>query len=161
MGKGYFAQKTCGYQALSSFMENLGDTLFLEAKALELVALQLKQLAYLTGKTPEQQTVEHRAEKIAFACEILRKEMIEPARVLDLARRVELTHNHLTQGFKEIFGLSFFEYLRGIRLETARDLIASHKYSVSDAAYNAGYTSPSHFTKTFRKEFGINPKACA
>ncbi len=155
-----FAQKICGYQAVTSFMQNPAETLFLEAKALELVALQLKQLAYLTGNTPEQQVVEHRAEKIAFACEILRKEMAEPPRVLDLARRVGLNHNHLTQGFKEMFGLSPFEYLRVIRLETARELIASRECSVSEAAYNVGYASLSHFTKTFRKEYGINPKAC-
>ena len=156
-----FAQKTCGYQAMASFMENPEDTLFLEAKALELVALQLKQLAYLTGKAPQQQTVEHRAEKICFACEILRKEMENPPRLLSLARRVGLNHNHLIQGFREMFGLSPFEYLRVIRLETARDLIARHECSVSEAAYNVGYASLSHFTKTFRKEFGINPKACA
>jgi len=155
-----FAQKKCGYQALASFMENSGDTLFLEAKALELVALQLKQLAYLTGKAPNRQTVKHRAEKIDFACEILQKEMAEPPRMLELARRVGLNHNHLIQGFKDVFGLSPFEYLRVIRLETARDLIASHECSVSEAAYNVGYASLSHFTKTFRNEFGINPKAC-
>ena len=156
-----FAQKTCGHQAMASFMENPGDAIFLEAKALELVALQLKQLAYLTGKAPRRQRVEHRAEKITFACEILQKEMENPPSVLELARRVGLNHNHLTQGFKEMFGLAPFEYLRVIRLKTARDLIARHECSVSEAAYNVGYASLSHFTKTFRKEFGINPKACA
>ncbi len=156
-----FAQKTCGHQAMAAFMENFVDTLFLEAKALEFVSLQLKQLAVLTGKAPRQERIENRAEKIGFACEILQKEMATPPRVLDLARRVGLNHNHLTQGFKEMFGLSPFEYLRVIRLETARELISSHECSVSEAAYNVGYASLSHFTKTFRKEFGINPKACA
>jgi len=156
-----FAQKTCGYQAMAAFMENPGDTLFLEAKALELVALQLKQLAYLTGKAPQPQTVEHRTEKIRFACEILRKEMVSPPRLLELARRVGLNHNHLIQGFKEMLGLSPFEYLRTIRLEKARDLIASHECNITEAAFGVGYSSLSHFTKSFREEFGVNPKACA
>ncbi|WP_320041504.1 helix-turn-helix transcriptional regulator [uncultured Desulfobacter sp.] len=87
--------------------------------------------------------------------------MENPPSVLELARRVGLNHNHLTQGFRKMFGLAPFEYLRVIRLETARDMIARHECSVSEAAYNVGYASLSHFTKTFRKEFGINPKACA
>ncbi len=46
------AQKICGLQAFDSFVNWPDDTLFLEAKALELMALQLRQLEYLTGKTP-------------------------------------------------------------------------------------------------------------
>jgi AraC-like DNA-binding protein len=154
-----FAQRICGYQAMASFMENPGDTLFLEAKALELVAIQLKQLAYLTGKAPQPQSVDHHAERISYACEILRKEMVNPPRVFSLARRVGLNHNHLIQGFKKMFGLSPFEYLRVIRLEKARDLIASRECNVTEAAFSVGYSSLSHFSKTFREEFGINPKA--
>jgi AraC-like DNA-binding protein len=155
------AQKVCGYQALASFMHSPHDTLFLEAKALELVALQLKQLDYLTGKTPQKQSVDHHTEKISYACEILRKEMVSPPKLLALARRVGLNHNHLIRGFKEMFGLSPFEYLRAIRLEKARDLLASHECNVTEAAFGVGYSSLSHFTKTFQKEFGINPKAFA
>lgn len=156
-----FAQKICGYQALDSFMNHPHDALFLEAKALELVALQLRQLDYLTGKTPQKQTVGHHVKKIAQACEILKQEMAEPPAARELARRVCLNHNQLVQGFKEIFGLSPFEYLRTIRLEKARALIASHECNVTEAAFGVGYSSLSHFCKAFREEFGINPKACA
>ena len=157
----YFAQKICGYQALASFMNNPHDTLFLEAKALELVALQLKQMELLTGKTPQNQAVNHHVEKIFYACEILKKEMVSPPKARELARRVGLNHNQLVQEFKEMFGVCPFEYLRIIRLEKARNLIASHECNITEAAFNVGYSSLSHFSKTFREEFGINPKACA
>jgi AraC-like DNA-binding protein len=156
-----FAQNLCGYQVFDSLMNNPRDTLLMEAKALELVALQLRQLDHLTGKTPRKQAVDHHVEKISYACEILRKEMTNPPRVLELARRVGLNHNHLIQGFKDMFSLSPFEYLRVIRLEKARDLIASHECNVTEAAFSVGYSSLSHFTKAFREEFGVNPKACA
>jgi AraC-like DNA-binding protein len=156
-----FAQKMCGYQALDSFINYPHDTLFLEAKALELVALQLKQLDHLTGKAPQKQVVNHHTEKISHACEILRKEMVSPPKKLELARRVGLNHKQLIQGFREMFGVCPFEYLRVIRLEKARDLIASHKCNVTEAAFSVGYSSLSHFTKTFREKFGINPKAFA
>ena len=156
-----FAQKICGYQAIDSFMNNPDETLFLEAKALELVALKLKQLELLTGTTPRKQVVDHTVEKIYYACEILRKEMADPPGALDLARRVGLNYNQLVQGFKEILGIRPFEYLRTVRLEKARDLIANRECNVTEAAFNVGYSSLSHFTRSFRKEFSTNPKALA
>ena len=156
-----FAQKLCGYQALASYMNIPHDTLLLEAKALELVALQLKQLEHLTGKTSQKKIVEHTVEKVHHACEILKKEMITPPRARELARRVGLNHNQLVQGFRQTLGVCPFEYLRIIRLEKAYNLIASHECNITEAAFSVGYSSLSHFSKTFREEFGINPKACA
>ncbi len=152
------AQKLCGHQAFDSFMTSPDDTLFLEAKALELVALQLRQLEYLTGKIPQRPPVNHHMEKIQYACEILKKEMVDPPDKLTLAHRVGLNHDQLSQGFKEFVGLCPFEYLRILRLEKAKELIASRECNVTEAALSVGYSSLSHFTKNFRQEFGITPK---
>jgi AraC-like DNA-binding protein len=155
------AQQICGHQAFDAFLNHPNDALFLEAKAFELVALQLRQIDHLTGKAHHEQAAGHDVEKIARACEILKKEMAEPPGARELARRVGLNHNQLVQGFREMFGLGPFEYLRNIRLEKARRLIASHECNVTEAAFSVGYASLSHFSKAFRETFGINPKACA
>jgi AraC-like DNA-binding protein len=156
-----FALKICAYQAYDTFLNNPNDSLFLEAKALELVALQINQLELLTGKRPQEEATDRSAEKISCACDILAEEMANPPKALELAHRVGLNHKQLVQGFKKVFGVSPFEYLRIIRLEKARDLIASHDCNITEAAFNVGYSSLSHFCRSFREEFGINPKACA
>lgn len=155
------AQRLCGYQFFETFKHHPHDRLFLEAKALEFVALQLRQLDHLTGNEPRPQPVNHHAEKIILACEILRNEMVGPPTILELSRRVGLNHNQVTEGFKQILGMPPFEYLRTIRLGRARDLISSHQCNVTEAAYTVGYNSLSHFSKSYRKEFGISPKAYA
>jgi len=156
-----FAQNLCTFQAMAFFRDAPGDSLLLEAKALELVALQLKQLEHLTGKIRQIQPEDHSVEKIFYACEILRKEMVSPPTKLELARRVGLNYNQLIQGFKATLGMLPFEYLRAIRLEKTYNMIANRECNITEAALNAGYTSLSHFSKSFRKEFGINPKALA
>ena len=155
-----YAQKICTCQAISAFTEAPDDSLLLEAKAMELVALQLKQLDYLSG-LPQKKTIAPDIQKISYACEILKNEMAVPPGGRELARRVGLNYNQLIRGFKEALGILPFEYLRTVRLEKAYNLIAGRDCNITEAAFSVGYASLSHFTKSFRKEFGMNPKTHA
>ena len=154
-----FSQNICGNQAFASFFSNPRDTLFLEAKALEMIALQLRQLDVLTGNTFGAGKPDYHTEKIHQACQILKKEMANPPKARELARRVGLNHNQLVHMFKQVLGVYPFEYLRTIRLETARKLILGRRCNITEAAFQVGYASLSHFTTSFRKEFGKSPKA--
>ncbi len=153
------AQTACAYQIFSACSHQPQDLLFLEAKDLELIALQLRQLACLLGETCPPRACSSQTENIIYAGEILKKKMTNPPTILDLAQRAGLNHNQLINGFRQIFGQTPFEYLRILRLERARELIVSRERNVTEAAYEVGYSSLSHFTKNFRQEFGITPKA--
>lgn len=156
-----FAQKLCTSQAIASFTEAPQDAFLLEAKALELVALQLRQLEYLLGKTPERKRTAPDMDRISYACEILKNEMADPPGARELAGRVGLNHNQLVRGFRTALGIRPFEYLRTVRLEKAYQMIAGQECNITEAAFRVGYSSLSHFTKSFRQEFGITPKAHA
>ena len=156
-----FSQQICAHQIYESFTNNPSDKLFLEAKALELAALQLKQLEHLTGEPSRKQGMTQNITMVSRACNILENEMANPPTARELARRVGLNHNQLVRGFQETLGIAPFEYLRVIRLEKARQLIASRECNVTEAAFTVGYSSLSHFCKTFREEFGVNPKTLA
>lgn len=155
------AQMLCTSQAIASYLEWPEDSFFLEAKSLELIALQLKQLDFLLKRIPEKKKPAAAVEKISYACEILRKEMANPPEVQELSRRVGLSYNQLLLGFKESVGITPSEYLRIIRLERAYTIITNNENNVTEAAFEVGYSSLGHFTTAFKKEFGINPKAHA
>ena len=156
-----FAQQFCASQAVDAFMNTPEDSLLLEAKALEMVALQLKQLDHVLGKTMQKQVADPDTERIPYACEILAKEMANPPGARQLAKRVGLSYSQLINGFKASLGMLPYEYLREIRLEKAYGLITKHECNITEAALNVGYASHSHFTKLFQKKFGVNPKAHA
>lgn len=52
------------------------------------------------------------------------------------------------------------EYLIGYRLRMAKKLLETTDMPVTEVALNCGFNSPSYFTKQFRENFGITPKAC-
>ncbi|MCP4116934.1 MAG: helix-turn-helix transcriptional regulator [Desulfobacteraceae bacterium] len=130
--------------------------IFLESKALELVAYQLEQIAPVEKKKKLISSAER--ERIEFASEILANNMESPPSFLELARMAGLTHNRLSLGFRETYGVTPFTYLKDIRLNRARVLLREKRGNVTEIAFSVGYGSLSHFAKAFKEKFGISPK---
>ncbi|WP_299762288.1 two-component regulator propeller domain-containing protein [uncultured Dokdonia sp.] len=78
--------------------------------------------------------------------------------VENLASQLRLSRSQLYRKIKVLTDLSANEFLRKIRLEKAKELLqSSNNYNVSEVTYKVGFSSPSYFTKCFKKEFGYLP----
>lgn len=64
---------------------------------------------------------------------------------------------HLSRGFSQEVGLTIQQYLRGIRLERAAELLRTGQCNVTEAAFEVGYNSLSHFSSSFHEMFGCCP----
>lgn len=95
---------------------------------------------------------------VLAAASILRQDLETPPRLLELARRVGLSHPRLNRGFRQCFGTTAFGYLRILRLEEARQLLEEGKTNVTDAAYSVGYQSLPSFSRAFSDRFGLCPR---
>jgi AraC-like DNA-binding protein len=56
-------------------------------------------------------------------------------------------------------GLSPNLLLKDFRLEKAKDLMRKQRYNISQITFDSGFTSPSYFTKCFKKKYGLLPMA--
>jgi AraC-like DNA-binding protein len=54
-------------------------------------------------------------------------------------------------------GLSPNLLLKDFRLEKALDLMKRKRDNISEITFDAGFTSPSYFTKCFKKKYGLLP----
>ena len=68
-----------------------------------------------------------------------------------------LSRVQLYRKVKALTGQSPVELLRTVRLHKAHRLLQNSVKSISEVAYEVGFTSPSYFTKCFRDEFGASP----
>ena len=68
-----------------------------------------------------------------------------------------LSRVQLYRKVKALTGQSPVELLRTVRLHKARRMLQDSAKSISEVAYEVGFTSPSYFTKCFRDEFGVSP----
>ncbi|HRO46505.1 nickel-binding protein [Agriterribacter sp.] len=59
----------------------------------------------------------------------------------------------------KLTGLSFNTFLMEYRLQQAKERMKKQCYSISQITFDSGFTSPSYFTKCFKRKFGLLPKA--
>jgi len=60
--------------------------------------------------------------------------------------------------FKKETGETYNHYLTQIRLDKAFELLRSSDLRVQEVSAMVGYKSPKHFTRLFKKQFGVLPK---
>lgn len=130
--------------------------LYMEGKTLELLALFIYETE--SGQARKSTSLKKDdIDRIYLARDILLKMLGQPPSLLALSRLIHLNDYKLKIGFKEVFGMTVFEFVRQQRMEKARILLENNSISVSQASSLVGYHNFSHFASLFRKTYGVNP----
>lgn len=69
----------------------------------------------------------------------------------------DLSESALFQHFKAVTAVSPLQYLKRLRLTTARQMMLLEPVSAASAAYRVGYQSPSQFSRDYARMFGAPP----
>ena len=77
--------------------------------------------------------------------------------VEDIGKQIGLSRVQLYRKVKAMTGSSVVDLLRKARLVKAKRLLETRSMSVSEVAYDVGFSAPSYFTKCFKEEYGILP----
>ena len=75
----------------------------------------------------------------------------------ELARAVHSSPYHLSRVFQQHAGLPIHRYLTLLRLRASLEHLAGGQEDLTALALDLGFSSHSHFTDTFRREFGCAP----
>jgi len=96
--------------------------------------------------------------------EIVRLKQVEQALVADfssinqLSRLAAMSPSKLKELFKKMFGLPLYQHYQKNRMNKAKAMLLSKKYSLQQVADSLGYGSVSDFSKTFVKAFEQLPE---
>jgi AraC-like DNA-binding protein len=77
--------------------------------------------------------------------------------VAAMARQVAMSPSHFAHLFREVAGVSPMRYLKQIRLERARALLLAEGLAAGAVAERVGYASASHFSRDFKRNYGLAP----
>lgn len=132
-------------------------SLFMEAKIIKLLMLQLEQYEQLEYHTKKSGLKDHDIDKIKQAKTILEKNIAASTSIIELAHMVGINDFKLKKGFKQIYGTTVYGYLKELRMLEAKKMLLENNKPISEIAMLCGYKFVQNFTKAFKQEFGITP----
>lgn len=150
--------QACANELFSGVQNRFGNRLYLEGKVLELLGLTLGERRQ--SADGRQCTLCPRERDTIYA---IRKELEEsfmsPPTLAELSFKYSLGAHKIQAGFKSMFGMSVFTFIKEFKLQKAKLLFEEGNMNVSEVAWAIGYINLSHFSAAYRKRFGVLPKA--
>ena len=96
-------------------------------------------------------------ERVDRVVALLRGTLVEPPSLEEIGREAGCSPFHLSRTFSAETGTTIPQYLRKLRMERAAELLQSGRYNVTEAAMAVGYSSLSHFSRSFCQTMGCCP----
>jgi len=82
----------------------------------------------------------------------------QPPTIAQIARHVCLSKSSLKRKFRATYDTPVYQFIQYSRIMKAKELLDTQQYSVTQVAYEVGYSNISHFSKAFKKYVGCNPR---
>jgi len=128
----------------------------------DIMTLKLKELILLLNKTQKHKTLQQIFQYLFSPEEHSFKETIEAHLYSNLASEdlAHLTNRSLStfkRDFRKYYGESPARFLKNRKLEKAASLLKKTELRISDIVRDCGFSSISHFTKSFSRKYGISP----
>jgi AraC family transcriptional regulator len=121
----------------------------LEGLLLELLATVCRQPTGTATHTPPQW--------LRQARDMLQDQFAENLSLQEIACAVGVHPAHLARSFRQHFHCTVGDYLRNLRIEQSRHVLATSDTPLSEIALDMGYSDQSHFTTAFKRHTGISP----
>lgn len=98
-------------------------------------------------------------ERFLSICQYIDSHCTEDITLDEIAKTAGFSKYHFSRLFKQFTNITFYKYLNKKRIEFALTLLAEPQVSVTDAAMQSGFNSPSSFIRVFKAEKNCTPTA--
>ncbi len=81
----------------------------------------------------------------------------EELSLLDAARSIGISPQHLSRLFKKEMGVTFVDYLTKVRIRKSLELLGNGDMKIYEIAEQVGYSTQHYFSSVFKKTLGVSP----
>jgi AraC-like DNA-binding protein len=92
-----------------------------------------------------------------FLLDYIHGHLTEKLGVDALSRKAYMSRNEFFKWFRQQFGISPLEYINRERIKLAKELLGTRTTTVTETAYQCGFTDVNYFVRLFKKSEGITP----
>ena len=120
----------------------------------------------MTGVSSEQRSsltalMSSRNPVLVATVTLMNRHIDEPLSMDELAAAAGYSRRHLERLFRDAVGKTPGEFYRGLRLDRGRNLLSTTDLTLMEVSNACGYSTVSHFSKSFRARFGTAPTKLA
>jgi AraC-like DNA-binding protein len=141
------------FQRVHRISEHFDNPLAIESHVVHFLAMLLQRHSQ-PKITPLAPMLVHKA--VAQAIDYLETHYATPITLSELSAHVYITPYHLARMFTQHVGMPPHTYLETVRIRRAEQLL-KQKITIADIAYQTGFSSQSHLTRTFKRVIGTTP----
>ncbi len=135
--------------------ERLDNDYFVNAKILELIYHIKKDEAY--NRKIRHVALKKENRSIQKAISFIKNNYEQRIDLEELGKITGYSPNHFQRLFIEVMGVSPVKYLEHIRIDRAKFLLMENEKTLSEIAYECGFSSQSYFSKVFKKHTLLSP----
>lgn len=144
--------------AENKMFNNYTRHLYVEAKAMELLALQIEEIVAGCGIKPVLNIISKAdKEKLVALYEYVNDNFLEPLTLSQLAKKFTLNEFKIKKGFKQLYSQTVFGYILSLRMQKAKQLLTDGNMTVSEVSDLVGYSSVHNFSNSFFKMYNYRP----
>lgn len=135
------------------------EPLWADVTGLQLIADVLVAAYEHAGTKPRRRrsTTKDHAERVEAAKAYIAKHLGENISLAEIAAAANASPFNFARLFQQQTGMPVHRYLTRLRLRTSLERIAEPGADLTSIAFDLGFSSHSHFTDVFRREFGKTP----
>lgn len=118
--------------------------------------LQIGRLVKSMGRKPRSDDASN--EIIHRICVYIGAHYRENLKLTGIAEAFYISPSYLCRLFKRATGLSVVEYINGVRVKAAKELLESSGAKITEISERAGFSTSSHFARVFKTNTGLSPQ---
>ena len=123
------------------------------------ISLYMQLIGYLArcygrSKNPDSRALLRLAEAISY----LETHIEEPIDLDKISKTAHMSKRSFIRAFRAAMGSSPIAYLIQLRINRAADMLRHGDQSITDIAFDVGFSESNYFTRQFRKLLGVSPR---
>lgn len=133
--------------------------LMIKIKLLSMLVTMTRELGYVNTESQKNLTQIKCIDEISRVIDYINKHFSSKLNLNELSGIVNMSPNYLCMMFKQINGLTIWEYILIRRIEGAKKLLRDNTFTILEIQLMCGFQTSANFNKMFKRMVGASPSA--